>query len=162
MEMLSDYEFELKYLPGKANKVADALSSKDRMKPLKVRSMRLDVWVDLMDRLKQAQASTLEEGNSKNEEMMKTVQQLVKGKDGLLRMGTRIWVPMYGGLRDLILEEAHKSKYLMHPGVDKMYHILKDHFAQNKKRHCGVCGEVPHMSPSEGGTPKSFRNAATT
>jgi hypothetical protein len=128
MEMLSDYEFELKYHPGKANVVADTLSRKDRVKPLKVRSMRLDVRVDLMDRLKQAQALALEEGNSSKKEMMKTMQQLVKGNDGLLRMGTRIWVPMYGGLRDLILEEAQKSKYLMHPGADEMYHTLKDHF----------------------------------
>jgi hypothetical protein len=43
-------------------------------------------------------------------------------------MGTRIWVPTYGGLRELILEEAHKSKYLMHLGADKMYHTFRDHF----------------------------------
>jgi hypothetical protein len=60
--------------------------------------------------------------------MMKTVQQFAKGKDGFLQMGTRIWVPMYGGLRELILEEAHKSKYLMHPGTEKMYYTLRDHF----------------------------------
>jgi hypothetical protein len=87
MEILSDYEFELKYHPGKANVVADALSRKERAKPLRVRSMRMDVRVDLMDQFKQAQDSTLEEENAKNEEMMKIVQQF-----GKVRMGTRIWV----------------------------------------------------------------------
>jgi hypothetical protein len=35
---------------------------------------------------------------------------------------------MYGGLRYIILEEAHKSKYLMHPGSNKMYYSFKDHY----------------------------------
>jgi hypothetical protein len=67
METLSDYEFELKYHPRKANVVAGALSFKERTKPTKVRSMRLDVRVDLMDRLKQTQISALEEENARNE-----------------------------------------------------------------------------------------------
>nr|GEW42271.1 hypothetical protein [Tanacetum cinerariifolium] len=35
------------------------------------------------------------------------------------------WVPRSGGLRDLIMNESHKSKYSIHPGFDKMYHDLK-------------------------------------
>jgi hypothetical protein len=62
------------------------------------------------------------------EEMMTTVKQLPISSDGLRWMGSRIWVPLLGGLRDVILEEAHKSKYLMHPGADKMYYTLKDHY----------------------------------
>jgi hypothetical protein len=60
MEVLSDYDFELQYHHEKANVVADALSCKERVKPLRVRSMRIDVRVDLMDQLKQAQASAME------------------------------------------------------------------------------------------------------
>ncbi|KAD3640990.1 hypothetical protein E3N88_30213 [Mikania micrantha] len=128
MEVLTDYDFELQYHPGKANVVADALSRKERVKPIRVRSLRLDVRVDIMDQLKKAQERALEDDNVKFEEMIKTVQQMTKGNDGLLRLKTRIWVPKYGGLRGLILEEAHKSKYLMHPGSDKMYYTLKDHY----------------------------------
>jgi hypothetical protein len=138
--------------------VADALSRKERAKSLRVRFMRLDARVDLMDRLKQAQTSALEEENAKNEEMLKTFQQFVKGKDGLLRMGTRIWVLMYGGLRELILEEAHNSKYLMHPGSDKMYHMLRDAFwwpmmkrdIEGYVEKCLTCLQVKaeHQKPS--------------
>jgi hypothetical protein len=64
MEVFSDYDFELEYHPGKANVVADALSRKERVKPLRVRSMRIDIRVDLMDRLKQAQASAMEKENA--------------------------------------------------------------------------------------------------
>jgi hypothetical protein len=47
--------------------------------------------MDLMDQLKQAQISALEEENAKNEEMTKIVQQFANGKDGLIRMGTNVW-----------------------------------------------------------------------
>ncbi|GKC10630.1 putative reverse transcriptase domain-containing protein [Tanacetum coccineum] len=36
-----------------------------------------------------------------------------------------IWLPLFGGLRDLIMHESHKSKYSIHPGFDKMYQDLK-------------------------------------
>ncbi|KAD6795610.1 hypothetical protein E3N88_06506 [Mikania micrantha] len=54
MEVLTDYDFELQYHPGKANVVADALSRKERVKPIRVQSLRLDVQVDIMDQLKKA------------------------------------------------------------------------------------------------------------
>ncbi|GKA73977.1 putative reverse transcriptase domain-containing protein [Tanacetum coccineum] len=40
----------------------------------------------------------------------------------------RIWVPLKGDVRILIMEEAHKSKYSVHPGADKMYYDLKDRY----------------------------------
>ncbi|GJY42964.1 putative reverse transcriptase domain-containing protein, partial [Tanacetum coccineum] len=39
--------------------------------------------------------------------------------------GKRVWLPRFGGLRDLIMHESHKSKYSIHPGSDKMYQDLK-------------------------------------
>ncbi|GJW48119.1 putative reverse transcriptase domain-containing protein [Tanacetum coccineum] len=38
----------------------------------------------------------------------------------------RIWVPLKGEVRTLIIDEAHKSKYYVHPGADKMYYDLRD------------------------------------
>ncbi|GJU33313.1 hypothetical protein Tco_1176902 [Tanacetum coccineum] len=38
----------------------------------------------------------------------------------------RIWVPAYGNLRNLIMDEAHTTKYSIHPGADKMYYDLRD------------------------------------
>ncbi|GJT72910.1 putative reverse transcriptase domain-containing protein [Tanacetum coccineum] len=37
----------------------------------------------------------------------------------------RSWIPYFGDLRELIMNESHKSKYLIHPGSDKMYQDLK-------------------------------------
>nr|GFB62420.1 reverse transcriptase domain-containing protein [Tanacetum cinerariifolium] len=36
-----------------------------------------------------------------------------------------VWLPLYKGIRDLIMHESHKLKYLIHPGSDKMYQDLK-------------------------------------
>nr|GEW21138.1 putative reverse transcriptase domain-containing protein [Tanacetum cinerariifolium] len=45
--------------------------------------------------------------------------------DGTKCMKGRVWLPVFGGLMDLIMLESHKSKYSIHPGSDKMYHDLK-------------------------------------
>ncbi|GJU49035.1 putative reverse transcriptase domain-containing protein [Tanacetum coccineum] len=38
----------------------------------------------------------------------------------------RIWIPSVGGVRKLIMDEAHTSRYSVHPGADKMYYDLRD------------------------------------
>ncbi|GJR54210.1 putative reverse transcriptase domain-containing protein [Tanacetum coccineum] len=42
--------------------------------------------------------------------------------DGTLYYLDRIWVPLKGEVRTLIMDKAHKSKYSVHPGADKMYY----------------------------------------
>ncbi|GJZ10961.1 putative polyprotein [Tanacetum coccineum] len=46
--------------------------------------------------------------------------------DGTLYYLDRIWVPLKGEVRTLIMDEAYKSKYSVHPGADKMYYDLRD------------------------------------
>ncbi|GJT88435.1 putative reverse transcriptase domain-containing protein, partial [Tanacetum coccineum] len=46
--------------------------------------------------------------------------------DGALYYLDRIWVPLKGDVRTLIMDEAHKSKYYVHLGADKMYYDLRD------------------------------------
>ncbi|GJZ26928.1 putative reverse transcriptase domain-containing protein [Tanacetum coccineum] len=45
--------------------------------------------------------------------------------DGTLCLNGRSWIPCFGDLRELIMNESHKSKYSVHPGSDKMYQDLK-------------------------------------
>ncbi|GJV23405.1 putative reverse transcriptase domain-containing protein [Tanacetum coccineum] len=46
--------------------------------------------------------------------------------DRVLYYMDRIWVPLTGDVRTLIMDEAHKSRYSVHPGADKMYYDLRD------------------------------------
>nr|GEU70175.1 putative reverse transcriptase domain, ribonuclease H-like domain, aspartic peptidase domain protein [Tanacetum cinerariifolium] len=50
---------------------------------------------------------------------------LEQRKDGTLCFNRRSWIPCRGNLRELIMHESHKSKYSIHPGLDKMYQDLK-------------------------------------
>ncbi|GKE29678.1 putative reverse transcriptase domain-containing protein [Tanacetum coccineum] len=46
--------------------------------------------------------------------------------DGAWYYLDRIWVPLMGDVRTLIMDKAHKSKYSIHLGVDKMYYDLRN------------------------------------
>nr|GFD23986.1 putative reverse transcriptase domain-containing protein [Tanacetum cinerariifolium] len=46
--------------------------------------------------------------------------------DGGIYFFDRIWIPLVGGVRKLIMDEAHTSRYSIHPGADKMYYDLRD------------------------------------
>lgn len=69
LELLSDYDCEIRYHPGKANVVADALSRKERIRPLRVRSLGLTIRSPLSSQILEVQAEALKEGNRPNEKM---------------------------------------------------------------------------------------------
>ncbi|MCF7184032.1 hypothetical protein L3H42_11075 [Corynebacterium sp. MC-13] len=49
-------------------------------------------------------------------------------QNGVLYCQNRLCVPDTSGLRKRIMEEAHHSRYSIHPGSTKMYHDLKGMF----------------------------------
>ncbi|GJS10087.1 putative nucleotidyltransferase, ribonuclease H [Tanacetum coccineum] len=63
LELLSDYDCELRYHPGKANVVADALSQKSRPKPLRVRALVMTIGLNLPARILNAQVEARKEEN---------------------------------------------------------------------------------------------------
>ncbi|GJT14838.1 putative reverse transcriptase domain-containing protein [Tanacetum coccineum] len=69
LELLADYDCEICYHPGKANVVADALSRKKRIKPLRVRALILTVHPKLPSQILEAQNEALKEENVKNENL---------------------------------------------------------------------------------------------
>ncbi|GJT11735.1 putative reverse transcriptase domain-containing protein [Tanacetum coccineum] len=105
LELLSDYDCDIRYHPGKANVVADALS--------------------------QAQIEAQKPENLVNEDVGGMIrkdipkEKLEPRADGTLCLHGRSWLPCYGDLRSVIMHESHKSKYSIHPGSEKMYQDMK-------------------------------------
>ncbi|GJU63418.1 putative reverse transcriptase domain-containing protein [Tanacetum coccineum] len=119
----NDYDCEIHYHPGKANVVADTLSRKEGIKPKRVQSMSMTIQSSIKDKILAAQ----NEASDESAGLQKRLDKLIECRsDGALYYLDRIWVPLKGDVRTLIMDEAHKSKYLVHPGADKMYYDLRD------------------------------------
>nr|GEV34564.1 hypothetical protein [Tanacetum cinerariifolium] len=71
IELLSDYDCEIRYHPGKGNVVADALSRKDR-EPLRVRSLVTTIHTNLPKKILEAQTKAMKEENVKAENLERT------------------------------------------------------------------------------------------
>ncbi|KAD4178689.1 hypothetical protein E3N88_27280 [Mikania micrantha] len=126
VELLNDYDCEIRYHPGKANVVADALSRKGHTNSIRLQSIRAQN--DIQDRILEAQNVSVLGGNMYDEMSCGAEQHLETKSNGLLCFLDRIWVPNRDSLRTFIMDEAHKSRYSIHPGADKMYKDLRYHY----------------------------------
>ncbi|GJU43518.1 putative reverse transcriptase domain-containing protein [Tanacetum coccineum] len=129
LELLNDYDCEIRYHPRKANVVADSLSRKERNKPLRVRALVMNFGLNPLKQILEAQ----------------------------IEAHKRSWLPCYGDLRAVIMHESHKSKYSIHLGSNKMYQDMRKlYWWPNMKANtatyvhkCLTCAKVTaeHQSP---------------
>nr|GEY15948.1 retrotransposon protein, putative, Ty3-gypsy subclass [Tanacetum cinerariifolium] len=114
------------YHPGKANVVADALSRKERVKPRRVRAMAVTIQSRVKGLILAAQGEAFKDENVIAEGLNGTDQKMKKREDVSLHYMDHIWVSLVSGVRTKIMDEAHKTRYSVHPGADKMYYDLRD------------------------------------
>nr|GFC78705.1 putative reverse transcriptase domain-containing protein [Tanacetum cinerariifolium] len=106
--------------------VADALSRKERVKPKRVRVMAMTIQSRVKGMILAAQGKAFNKENVLAERLHGLDQHMErKGYESLYFMDL-IWVPLAGGMRTIIMDEAHKSRYSVHPRADKMYYDLRD------------------------------------
>ncbi|GJT73928.1 putative reverse transcriptase domain-containing protein [Tanacetum coccineum] len=69
LKLLSDYDCDIRYHLGKANVVADALSRKERIEPLRVRALVMTIGLDLPKQILKAQIEALKPENLEKEDV---------------------------------------------------------------------------------------------
>ncbi|GKG28017.1 hypothetical protein Tco_0406344, partial [Tanacetum coccineum] len=117
IEQLSDYDFKISYHLGKANVVANALSQKEREKPIRVRALVMIVYPDLSEKILKAQMEAMKEERVKAENLRRLIMPIFEIRsDGIQYFEKQIWLLLFGRLQDLVMHESHKSKYSIHPG----------------------------------------------
>ncbi|GJS48328.1 putative reverse transcriptase domain-containing protein [Tanacetum coccineum] len=109
---------------GKVNVVADALSRKERVKPRRIRAMAMTIQPGVRGMILVAQGDAFKYVNVLAKRLHGLDQQMERKEDESLYFIDRIWVLLVGDVRTIIMDEAHKTKYSVHPGADKMYHDL--------------------------------------
>ncbi|GJS46522.1 putative reverse transcriptase domain-containing protein [Tanacetum coccineum] len=102
-----------------------SLSRKERNKPLRVRALVLTTCLNLPMQILNAQVEARKEENYGTKDLGGMIKNLEPRVDETLCLRNRSWISYFGDLRTLIMHESHKSKYLIHPGSDKMYQDLK-------------------------------------
>nr|GEZ21269.1 putative reverse transcriptase domain-containing protein [Tanacetum cinerariifolium] len=125
LELLSNYDCKIRYHPGKANVVVDALSQKERSKPLRVRSLVMTIGLNLLKQILNAQSEARKEVKFINKDLHGMINKLEPRVDGTLCLNNRSWISCVVDLRALIMHDSHKSKYSIYPVSHKMYRDLK-------------------------------------
>jgi hypothetical protein len=132
LAFLSEYDFEIKHIKGKENKIVDALNRK--LNAVYSSNMQTD--------LKQKIKSTTE-----NDEIYKNLQEKLQNndsseeeskfrcnQDGLVLYKDIIYIPNNADLKILILVEVHKKPYFRSPRIPKDYNNFEKRIflAQNE------------------------------
>jgi hypothetical protein len=129
LEFLCEYDFEIKHIKGKENKVVDVLSRRVHELHATTISMYQN---DIKRRILEAANVDLQ--------YRELVAKLQQGKtpqkmeiykletDGILLYKNIIFVPNVQCLKQMILQEMHNVPYAGHPGYQKTIAVVKSHY----------------------------------
>ncbi|KAJ9552808.1 LOW QUALITY PROTEIN: hypothetical protein OSB04_016853 [Centaurea solstitialis] len=149
VELLSDYDCEIKISPREGE-----CSSRRAKQEGKGEADKDKGHGSILD----AQMEALKADNLKKETFLNIEKEFEEKVDGVCYFKGRIWIPRVEQLRKMLMDEAHQSRYSIHPGSDKMYKGLKEHYWwPGMKRDiatyvskCLTCAKVKaeHQKPS--------------
>jgi len=129
MAFLSEFDFEVRHIKGKENKVADALSRRIHGISEVILSRPKS---DLLDKVKAA--SILDADYSKLLSEIQKTEVNLNGtafkidQKGLIWFKDRLYVPKNLDIKLFILNEMHKPSFSCHPGYQKMITTLRKQF----------------------------------
>ncbi|GJW15864.1 putative reverse transcriptase domain-containing protein [Tanacetum coccineum] len=95
---------------GAQNCCETSLSRKERIKPLRVRALMMTVHNDLPKQIREAHKEAMKKKNVEAEHLGRLITPIFEFRPNRTRyFGNRVWLPRFGGLRDLVMHESHKS-----------------------------------------------------
>nr|GEX06575.1 putative reverse transcriptase domain-containing protein [Tanacetum cinerariifolium] len=97
VELMSDYDCEIRYHPGKENVVADALSRKDK-EPIRVRALVVTVHNNFPEQIRNTKAEACEKENIGAEIFVGEGEPFEVRADGTKCIRGRVWLPLFRGL----------------------------------------------------------------
>jgi hypothetical protein len=186
LELIKNYELEVHYHPGKANVFVDALSRKHWCNHITVQFHATccepeepSLWVIPQGRLNNialiptikediiaAQRTDIGMGHLRQRMELGEAQCFQQDADGVLWFKDRLVVLKDFELRRKIMDEAHCSRYYIHPGTNKMYQDLKKNFWWTRMKReiaryvseCDTCRRIKadHLRPARNLQPLSI------
>ena len=133
MAMISEFDFKIRYINGKENRVADALSRRIQVNRLASMSSygtelqdkilqegQQDVrYIEIMHRLQQSTGTVSGIGEGAHDVDYYLI------VDGLVKFKDMIYMPNNSELKKVILREFHVKTYSIHPGYQKTLTAVK-------------------------------------
>lgn len=113
-------------IQAKPNMVVDALSRKEYLDQ-KVKTLTMPIHSHLSSQIRDAQLEALKPENVTNEGFHGMDKSLTIREDGTYYFIKWIWTPKFCGLKDVVMNEAQKTRYFVHPDSIKMYLNIKQH-----------------------------------
>ncbi|GJR83349.1 putative reverse transcriptase domain-containing protein [Tanacetum coccineum] len=95
LELLADYNCEIRYHPRKVNVIADALSQKERIKPLRVRALVMTLHPKIPSQILKAQTEAIKEENTKADNLREMDKAFEVRSDGTRCIKNRSWLPLF-------------------------------------------------------------------
>jgi hypothetical protein len=135
LSFLSEFDFKVRHIKGKENKVADALRRRvhalfkinisreesDLEQTIRMTSINDENYTKIMEELQNSTANSNKPDLSIN-------------KKGLLRFKNRIYIPDSTELKLIVLDEVHKKPYSGHPGYQKTITTIRKLFYWNNMK----------------------------
>jgi hypothetical protein len=155
--LIKDYELEVHYHPGKANVVVDALSRKGHCNYLPaVRSTGEESSTRVLPDLSlfnitltptfRGEIIAAQRNDAGMAHIKRRIQEgnpkaacFREDAEGTLWFKDRLVVPKKEALKRKILDEAHASRYSIHPGSTKIYHDLRQQFWWTRMKRETAC-----------------------
>jgi hypothetical protein len=129
LEFLCEYDFDIRYIKGKNNKVADALSRKVH----ELHDTTISMYrTELKDQILEAASADLQYRNLvaklQQQESPQTEKGYALGTDDLLLYKNRVYVPNDREMKLAILKEMNNVTYVGHPRYQKTVAAVKSHY----------------------------------